>query len=184
MTQLPNSAYLYPAGGVTGSPYWPTAPRPVPGAGPVPAVGVPAMEASGLTQPGMGAGPSMARPGMDSAGVYLPLGRQFPVAAQTTSAFPGTENVNPYQVFAKPGYNAPTPTKASGTTAPLVLVLVGIVFPIFGLIGTIMAAQVKSTLDGLYQADRKRCNSIMVLGICSTVIWALLIIVYVLIGVQ
>lgn len=98
----------------------------------------------------------------------------FPATATTannpsTFIFPGTENINPAEVFSTPGYNAP---RIAQTPLALVSLILACLFfiPLAPFVGAGLGAYTLKTSNFTYQLGRSRCLSAIVLGAAFTLL--------------
>lgn len=91
--------------------------------------------------------------------------------------FPGTETLDPGEVFRGPGYQAPRPPKSGTATAALTLALLGFIpllSPIALLLGYVALGD---TAEGL-KSGRGKAEAAVSLGVMGTILWGLMLLAY------
>ncbi|MDO4607368.1 MAG: hypothetical protein Q4B12_08625 [Bowdeniella nasicola] len=87
----------------------------------------------------------------------------IPENSPSTFVFPGTESVNPAEVFSTPGYNAPRISQSPLALVSLILACLFFI-PIVPLVGAALGGYTLKTSNFTYQLGRSRCISAIVLG--------------------
>lgn len=84
--------------------------------------------------------------------------------------FPGTENLDPAEIFSGPGYTAPHPRTDSGATAAMVCGLLSFI-PVVGVVAIVLGAGALRRLRRSYDSGEGMAWLGLILGGASTIIW-------------
>ncbi len=95
--------------------------------------------------------------------------------------FPGTENLDPAEVFSGPGYTAPHPRSDSGATAALVCGLLSFI-PLVGVAAIILGISALRRLHHSYDSGEGLAWLGLILGGVSVVLWPCLLILVLFVG--
>ena len=113
-----------------------------------------------------------APPGQ-SAPTFSPGSEQYVDGLPPGFIFPGTENLNPAEIFSGPGYTAPRPRTDSGATAALVCGLLGLV-PLVGVAAIILGIGALRRLRRSYNSGEGIAWLGLILGVAFTLLWLLI----------
>ena len=89
--------------------------------------------------------------------------------------FPGTENLDPAEIFSGPGYTAPRPRSDSGATAALVCGLLSFI-PFVGVAAIILGIGALRRLHHSYNSGEGLAWLGLILGTISVILWLFLLI--------
>ncbi|WP_315583878.1 DUF4190 domain-containing protein [Actinomyces viscosus] len=89
--------------------------------------------------------------------------------------FPGTENLNPVEIFSGPGYTAPRPRTDSGATAAMTCGLLSFI-PVVGVAAIILGAGALRRLRHSYDSGEGMAWLGLILGCASTIIWLVILV--------
>ena len=89
--------------------------------------------------------------------------------------FPGTESLDPAQIFSGPGYTAPRPRSDSGATAALVCGLLSFI-PLVGVAAIILGISALRRLRRSYDAGEGMAWLGLILGSAFTIIWLFILV--------
>lgn len=94
--------------------------------------------------------------------------------------FPGTENLDPAEIFSGPGYTAPRPRSDSGATTALVCGLLSFI-PLVGVAAIILGISALRRLHHSYNSGEGLAWLGLILGTISVILWlcALILILFV-----
>ena len=120
---------------------------------------------------------STARPAPpgQSAPTFSPGSEQYVDGLPPGFIFPGTENLNPAEIFSGPGYTAPRPRTDSGATAALTCGLLGFI-PLVGVAGIILGTVALRRLRHSYDSGEGLAWLGLVLGGASMVLWSCILV--------
>ena len=120
---------------------------------------------------------STARPAPpgQSAPTFSPGSDQYVDGLPPGFVFPGTENLNPAEIFSGPGYTAPRPRADLGATTAMVCGLL-IFIPLIGIAAIILGASALRRLRHSYDSGEGMAWLGLILGAASTLIWLLILI--------
>ena len=90
--------------------------------------------------------------------------------------FPGTENLDPAEIFAGPGYTAPRPRSDSGATAALVCGLLSFI-PFVGVAAIILGISALRRLRHSYDSGEGLAWLGLILGGVSVILWPCLLLI-------
>ena len=113
-----------------------------------------------------------APPGQ-SAPTFSPGSEQYVDGLPPGFIFPGTEDLNPAEIFSGPGYTAPRPRTDSGATAALVCGLLGLV-PLVGVAAIILGIGALRRLRRSYNSGEGIAWLGLILGVAFTLLWLLI----------
>ena len=95
--------------------------------------------------------------------------------------FPGTENLDPAEIFAGPGYTAPRPRTDSGATAALTCGLLGFI-PLVGVAAIILGISALRRLHHSYNSGEGLAWLGLILGAVSLILWLCFLVLVLLVG--
>ena len=118
-------------------------------------------------------------PGL-SAPRFSPSSEQYVDGLPPGFVFPGTENLDPAEIFSGPGYTAPRPRSDSGATAALVCGLLSFI-PFVGVAAIILGISALRRLHHSYNSGEGLAWLGLILGTISLILWlcALILILFV-----
>ena len=121
---------------------------------------------------------STARPAPpgQSAPTFSPGSDQYVDGLPPGFVFPGTENLNPAEIFSGPGYTAPRPRTDSGATASLTCGLLGFI-PLVGVAGMILGIVALRRLRHSYDSGEGMAWLGLILGTGFTLFWLFIVLV-------
>ena len=115
-----------------------------------------------------------APPGQ-SAPPFSPGSEQYVNGLPPGFVFPGTENLDPAEIFSGPGYTAPRPRSDSRATAALVCGLLSVI-PLVGVAAIILGISALRRLRHSYDSGEGLAWLGLFLGCVSMVLWPCLLI--------
>ena len=115
-----------------------------------------------------------APPGQ-SAAPFSPGSEQYVDGLPPGFVFPGTENLDPAEIFSGPGYTAPRPRTDSGATAAMVWGLFSLV-PVVGIVAIILGISALRRLRRSYDAGEGMAWLGLILGSAFTIIWLFILV--------
>ena len=120
---------------------------------------------------------STARPAppAQSAPTFSPGSDQYVNGLPSGFVFPGTEHLNPAEIFSGPGYTAPRPRSDSGATAALVCGLLSFI-PLVGVAAIILGIGALRRLHHSYNSGEGLAWLGLILGTISVILWLFLLI--------
>ena len=120
---------------------------------------------------------STARPAppAQSAPTFSPGSDQYVNGLPSGFVFPGTEHLNPAEIFSGPGYTAPRPRTDSGATAALTCGLLGFI-PLVGVAAIILGISALRRLHHSYNSGEGLAWLGLILGTISVILWLCLLI--------
>ena len=110
-----------------------------------------------------------------SAPRFSPSSEQYVDGLPPGFVFPGTENLNPAEIFSGPGYTAPRPRSDSGATAALVCGLLSFI-PLVGVAAIILGISALRRLRRSYDAGEGMAWLGLILGSAFTIIWLFILV--------
>ena len=110
-----------------------------------------------------------------SAPRFSPSSEQYVDGLPPGFVFPGTENLNPAEIFSSPGYTAPRPRSDSGATAALVCGLLSFI-PLVGVAAIILGISALRRLRHSYDSGEGLAWLGLVLGGASMVLWSCILV--------
>ena len=115
-----------------------------------------------------------------SAPRFSPSSEQYVDGLPPGFVFPGTENLDPAEIFSGPGYTAPRPRSDSGATAALVCGLLSFI-PLVGVAAIILGISALRRLHHSYNSGEGLAWLGLILGTISLILWlcALILILFV-----
>ena len=113
-------------------------------------------------------------PGL-SAPRFSPSSEQYVDGLPPGFVFPGTENLDPAEIFSGPGYTAPRPRSDSGATAALVCGLLSFI-PLVGVAAIILGIGALRRLHHSYNSGEGLAWLGLILGTISVILWLFLLI--------
>ena len=115
---------------------------------------------------------STARPAPpgQNAPAFSPGSDQYVNGLPSGFVFPGTEHLNPAEIFSGPGYTAPRPRTDSGATAALTCGLLGFI-PLVGVAGIILGTVALRRLRHSYDSGEGMAWLGLILGVVSALLW-------------
>ena len=121
---------------------------------------------------------STARPAppAQSAPTFSPGSDQYVNGLPSGFVFPGTEHLNPAEIFSGPGYTAPLPRTDKGATAALVWGLLGFI-PGVSVIAIILACFALRRLRHSYDSGEGMAWMGLILGSLFTLGWFFVLII-------
>ena len=121
---------------------------------------------------------STARPAppAQSAPTFSPGSDQYVNGLPSGFVFPGTEHLNPAEIFSGPGYTAPRPRTDSGATASLTCGLLGFI-PLVGVAGIILGIAALRRLRHSYDSGEGMAWLGLILGTGFTLFWLFIVLV-------
>ena len=111
-----------------------------------------------------------------SAPPFSPLSEQYVNGLPPGFVFPGTENLNPTEIFSGPGYTAPRPRSDSGATAALVCGLLSFI-PFIGVAAIILGIGALRRLRHSYDSGEGMAWLGFILGAGFTLFWLFIVLV-------
>ena len=121
-----------------------------------------------------------APPGQ-SAPPFSPGSEQYVNGLPPGFVFPGTENLDPAEIFSGPGYTAPRPRSDSGATAALVCGLLSFI-PLVGVAAIILGINALRRLHHSYNSGEGLAWLGLILGAVSVILWLCVLILVLLVG--
>ena len=121
-----------------------------------------------------------APPGQ-SAPTFSPGSEQYVDGLPPGFIFPGTENLNPAEIFSGPGYTAPRPRSDSGATAALVCGLLSFI-PLVGVAAIILGINALRRLHHSYNSGEGLAWLGLILGAVFVILWLCVLILVLLVG--
>ena len=120
---------------------------------------------------------STARPAppAQSAPTFSPGSDQYVNGLPSGFVFPGTEHLNPAEIFSGPGYTAPRPRSDSGATAALVCGLLSFI-PLIGVAAIFLGISALRRLRHSYDSGEGLAWLGLVLGGASMVLWSCILV--------
>ena len=120
---------------------------------------------------------STARPAppAQSAPTFSPGSDQYVNGLPSGFVFPGTEHLNPAEIFSGPGYTAPRPRTDSGATASLTCGLLGFI-PLVGVAAIILGISALRRLHRSYDSGEGLAWLGLMLGAISVILWSCVLI--------
>ena len=115
-----------------------------------------------------------APPGQSEA-PFSPGSEQYVDGLPPGFVFPGTENLDPAEIFSGPGYTAPRPRTDSGATAAMVWGLFSLV-PVVGVVAIILGISALRRLRRSYDAGEGMAWLGLILGSAFTIIWLFILV--------
>lgn len=98
-------------------------------------------------------------------------------SASGAFVFPGTETLNPHEIFRNPGYEAPRPERSRVAGWAITLALLGFI-PFLSPVGLALGiASLGETADGS-RSGRGKAEAAVSLGAMGTIAWLLILIAY------
>ena len=119
-------------------------------------------------------------PGL-SAPRFSPSSEQYVDGLPPGFVFPGTENLDPAEIFSGPGYTAPRPRSDSGATAALVCGLLSFI-PLVGVAAIILGISALRRLHRSYDSGEGLAWLGLILGTISLILWLCLLIFILFVG--
>ena len=121
---------------------------------------------------------STARPAPpgQSAPAFSPDSDQYANGLPPGFVFPGTENLDPAEIFSGPGYTAPRPRTDSGATAALVCGLLSFI-PLVGVAAIILGIVALRRLRHSYDSGEGMAWLGFILGAGFTLFWLFIVLV-------
>ena len=116
-----------------------------------------------------------------SAPPFSPGSAQYVNGLPPGFVFPGTENLDPAEIFAGPGYTAPRPRSDSGATAALVCGLLSFI-PLVGVAAIILGINALRRLHHSYNSGEGLAWLGLILGAVSVILWLCVLILVLLVG--
>ncbi|WP_167145378.1 DUF4190 domain-containing protein [Actinomyces sp. ZJ308] len=115
---------------------------------------------------------STARPAPPGASAppFSPGSEQYVDGLPPGFVFPGTENLNPAEIFSGPGYTAPRPRTDSGAAAAMACGLLSVI-PVIGVVAIVLGLGALRRLRHSYDSGEGMAWLGLILGCASTVIW-------------
>ena len=110
-----------------------------------------------------------------SAPRFSPSSEQYVDGLPQGFVFPGTENLDPAEIFSGPGYTAPRPRSDSGATAALVCGLLSFI-PLVGVAAIILGIGALRRLHRSYNSGEGLAWLGLILGTISIILWLCLLI--------
>ena len=110
-----------------------------------------------------------------SAPRFSPSSEQYVDGLPPGFVFPGTENLDPAEIFSGPGYTAPRPRSDSGATAALVCGLLSFI-PLVGVAAIILGIGALRRLRRSYDAGEGMAWLGLILGSAFTIIWLFILV--------
>ena len=110
-----------------------------------------------------------------SAPRISPSSEQYVDGLPQGFVFPGTENLDPAEIFSGPGYTAPRPHSDSGATAALVCGLLSFI-PLVGVAAIILGISALRRLRHSYDSGEGLAWLGLVLGGASMVLWSCILV--------
>ena len=111
-----------------------------------------------------------------SAPRFSPGAEQYADGLPPGFVFPGTENLNPAEIFSGPGYTAPRPRADSGATTAMVCGLL-IFIPLIGIAAIILGASALRRLRHSYDSGEGMAWLGLILGAGFTLFWLFIVLV-------
>ena len=108
-----------------------------------------------------------------SAPRFSPSSEQYVDGLPPGFVFPGTENLDPAEIFSGPGYTAPRPRSDSGATAALVCGLLSFI-PLVGVAAIILGIGALRRLRRSYNSGEGIAWLGLILGVAFTLLWLLI----------
>ena len=105
-----------------------------------------------------------------SAPPFSPLSEQYVHGLPPGFVFPGTENLNPTEIFSGPGYTAPCPRSDSRATAALMCGLLSFI-PFIGVAAIILGIGALRRLRHSYDSGEGLAWMGLILGAVSVILW-------------
>ena len=121
-----------------------------------------------------------APPGQ-SAPPFSPGSEQYVNGLPPGFVFPGTENLDPAEIFSGPGYTAPRPRSDSGATAALVCGLLSFI-PLVGVAAIILGINALRRLHHSYNSGEGLAWLGLILGAVFVILWLCVLILVLLVG--
>ena len=106
----------------------------------------------------------------DLAAPFSPGSEQYVDGLPPGFVFPGTESLNPVEIFSGPGYTAPRPRTDSGATAAMVWGLLSFI-PVVGVVAIILGVGALRRLRRTYDSGEGMAWLGLILGTAFTVVW-------------
>ena len=119
-------------------------------------------------------------PGL-SAPRFSPSSEQYVDGLPPGFVFPGTENLDPAEIFSGPGYTAPRPRSDSGATAALVCGLLSFI-PLVGVAAIILGINALRRLHHSYNSGEGLAWLGLILGAVFVILWLCALILVLLVG--
>ena len=116
-----------------------------------------------------------------SAPRFSPSSEQYVDGLPPGFVFPGTENLDPAEIFSGPGYTAPRPRSDSGATAALVCGLLSFI-PLVGVAAIILGIGTLRRLRHSYDSGEGLAWLGLILGAVSVILWLCVLILVLLVG--
>ena len=116
-----------------------------------------------------------------SAPRFSPSSEQYVDGLPPGFVFPGTENLDPAEIFSGPGYTAPRPRSDSGATAALVCGLLSFI-PLVGVAAIILGIGALRRLHRSYDSGEGLAWLGLILGTVSVILWLCLLIFILFVG--
>ena len=120
-------------------------------------------------------------PPEQSAQPFSPLSEQYVNGLPPGFVFPGTENLDPAEIFSGPGYTAPRPRSDSGATAALVCGLLSFI-PLVGVAAIILGINALRRLHHSYNSGEGLAWLGLILGAVFVILWLCVLILVLLVG--
>ena len=114
-------------------------------------------------------------PPAQSAAPFSPGSDQYVDGLPPGFVFPGTENLNPAEIFSGPGYTAPRPRADSGATTAMVCGLL-IFIPLIGVAAIFLGISALRRLRHSYDSGEGLAWLGLVLGGASMVLWSCILV--------
>ena len=127
------------------------------------------MSTAGTSPPGQSAPP------------FSPGSEQYVNGLPPGFVFPGTENLDPAEIFSGPGYTAPRPRSDSGATAALVCGLLSFI-PLVGVAAIILGISALRRLRHSYDSGEGLAWLGLILGAVFVILWLCVLILVLLVG--
>ena len=127
------------------------------------------MSTAGTSPPGQSAPP------------FSPGSEQYVDGLPAGFVFPGTENLDPAEIFSGPGYTAPRPRSDSGATAALVCGLLSFI-PLVGVAAIILGINALRRLHHSYNSGEGLAWLGLILGAVFVILWLCVLILVLLVG--
>ena len=105
-----------------------------------------------------------------SAAPFSPGSEQYVDGLPPGFVFPGTESLDPAEIFSGPGYTAPRPRTDSGATAAMVWGLLSFI-PVVGVVAIILGVGALRRLRRTYDSGEGMAWLGLILGTAFTVVW-------------
>ena len=116
-----------------------------------------------------------------SAPRFSPGAEQYADGLPVGFVFPGTENLDPAEIFSGPGYTAPRPRSDSGATAALVCGLLSFI-PLVGVAAIILGINALRRLHHSYNSGEGLAWLGLILGAVFVILWLYVLILVLLVG--